>query len=61
MYKPSAMEIGVISLIGLGTVVALAYTDFGWWGAALVGIFTVLAEYLRLARKSARRDKLAPS
>lgn len=43
MCKPTVKELSVMIGLGLGTVVALMFTDFGLAGAALAGIFTVLA------------------
>jgi hypothetical protein len=43
--------IGGIS-VGLGTVLALAHTDFGLAGAALVAIFTMLAVVFERGRSA---------
>ena len=56
MYKPTIKDLIAMILVGLGTVLALAFTDFGLSGAALAGIFTMLAVGLE-ARRSARSCK----
>ena len=61
MYKPTIKELAGIILIGIGVTLALAFTDLGLFEAALVAIFTMLAEYRSSSRKSARSCKLAQS
>lgn len=61
MYKPTIKELAGILLIGVGVALALAFTDFGLSGAALAGIFTMLAEYRSSSRRSARSSKPARS
>lgn len=56
MYKPTIKDLMAMILVGLGTAVALAFTDFGLSGAALAGIFTMLTVGLE-ARHSARGCK----
>ncbi len=59
MYKPNIKELSVMFVIGLGSFLALAafaFTDdTGPSIAAVIAISIVVAEYQRLARKSARR------
>ena len=61
MHRPTITELAGIILIGAGVALALAFTDFGLSGTALAAIFTMLAEYRSLSRKSARRCRLAQS
>ncbi len=53
MYKPTFKELVGILVTGVGTVLALAFTDFGLSGAALAGVFTMLAVLLE-TRRAAR-------
>ncbi len=56
MYKPNIKELSVMFVIGLGSFLALVFTDAaGPSIAAVAAISIVIAEYQRLARKSARR------
>lgn len=61
MYKPTIKDLAGIILIGVGVVLALAFTDFGLSGAALAGTFTMMAEYRSLSRQAARSCRLAQS
>ena len=61
MYKPTIKQLAGIILTGVGVVLVLVLGDFPLVGAGLAGIFTMLAEYQRVSRKSARRCTWAQS
>ena len=61
MYKPTNKELNAIITVAATTAVVLFAGDFGVMSAVLVGIFFALAEYWRIARKSARTSNQAGS
>ena len=56
MYKLTIKDLIEMIMVGLGAALAVAFTDFGLSGAAVAGIFTMLAVGLE-ARRSARACK----
>ena len=61
MYKPTNKELNMIITVAATTAVVLFAGDFGVVSAELVGILFALAEFWRIARKSARASEQAGS
>ena len=52
MSKLSIKDVIAILVIGLGTVLALAFTDFGLSGAAIVGALAIVVDTWRAVRRN---------